>query len=256
MKIVTLIGTKDKTDFAFYLAHTMMTMNKNVLIVDATTVGNFLNGYFKPDDSDQPAHDEVFHTLKNIDVLCGAKDWVDVESKLRKNNTTTTNYDCILIDIDSISSLLEEWPESNLTLYISDNDRFNLAGDVPLLHRYFDEYETNTIRRVHFESVYKIPLDYIETLMKNRPDFDGNSVSFDYDDAELQLRMMMQHEHVIPYNKLNKAYKRVLNELSCELFEELTIRDVESKTKKPSIFSFRRKSTEDKEVSQQHTIGG
>lgn len=251
MKIVTLVGTKNKADFAFYLAHTIRTMKKNVLIVDATTAGIYLNGYFKPNDSEQPGSDEVVHTLKNIDVLCGASDWVDAESKLRMINTTTTNYDCILIDIDSVSSLIKEWPESNLTLYISDNDKFNLAGDVSLLHRYFDEYETSTIRRVHFESVYKIPADYIETLMNNRPTFE-NSFFFDYDDAELQLRMMMQHEHVIPYNKLNRAYKRVLYELSCELFEEMTIRDVENQTKK-RFFNFSRKKMEDK---QQHTIGG
>ncbi len=254
MKIVTLIGTKDKADFAFYLANTMHTMKKKVLIVDATTAVHYLNGYFQTNSSNQLESEGIVHTLKSIDVVCGATDWVDVERKLRMTNTTTTNYDCIVIDIDSISSLLKEWPESDLTLYVSDNERFNLTGDVSLLHRYFDENETSTIRRVHFESIYKIPADYIETLMKNRPTFDENSFVFDYDDAELQLKMMMQHEHVIPYNKLNKAYKRVLHELSCELFEEMTIRDVEKQTKK-HFLSFRRKGAEDK-ASQQHTIGG
>ncbi|MFJ8519405.1 hypothetical protein [Lysinibacillus xylanilyticus] len=254
MKIVTLIGTKNKTDFAIYLAHTMNTMKKNVLIVDATTFGHYQQGYFQVDGEYLSTPDVVFHSLRDIDIVCEANDWVDVEKKLRTVNTTTTNYDCILIDIDSTDGLLAEWPSSDLTLYVSDNEKFNLAGDVSLLHRYFDENDTTTLRRVHFESAYKIPADYIETLMKNRPTFEGNSIYFDYDEDELPLRMLMQHEHVIPFNKLNKAYKRVLQELSCELFEGMTIRDVESQTKR-SFFGIRPKNEKDK-ASQQQTIGG
>ncbi|MFJ7890545.1 hypothetical protein ACIQYL_21010 [Lysinibacillus xylanilyticus] len=255
MKIVTLIGTKDKTDFAFYLAHAVRAMKKNVLIVDATKAGNYLNGYFQTVDSYLPASDEVIHSLNNIDVLCEAANWVDVGEILRINNITTTNYDCIFIDLDSIESLLKEWPDSDMTLYVSDSERSNLAGDVPLLHRYFDEKETNTIRRIHFDSAYSIPADYIETIMQNRPSFDENSIEFDYDDEEIRLRMMMQHEHVIPYNKLNKAYKRVLHELSCELFQDMPIRDIANQTKKPFLANLRRKKSENN-ASHQQTIGG
>lgn len=255
MKIVTLLGTKNKTDFAFYLAYAMKSLKKNVLIVDATKGSHYLKGYFQPDDSYTSESTEVLHSLENIDVVFEATDWVDVERKLRNMNTTTTNYDCVIIDVDSTEGILKEWPDSNMLLYISDNERINLAGDVPLLHRYFDEKETNIIRRIHFESAYAIPSDYIETLMKNRPSFDENSFGFDYDEAETKLRMMMQHEHVIPFNKLNKAYKRVLHELSSELYQDMPMRDVENQTKKSFFGAFRRtKDTEEK--ASQHTIGG
>ncbi len=254
MKIVTLLGTKNKTDFAFYLAFAMDSLKKNVLIVDATIENRYIKGYFQPtDDSHMTVSSELLHSLQNIDVV-NAENWVDVERKLRNMNTTTTNYDCVIIDVDSTEVVLKEWPDSNMLLYISDNERFNLAGDVPLLHRYFDEKETNMIRRIHFDTAYSIPSDYIETLMKNRPSFDENSIDFDYDEVETRLRMMMQHEHVIPFNKLNKAYKRVLHELSSELYQEIPTRDVKNQTKKSFLGVFSRKSSEDK--ASQHTIGG
>lgn len=234
MKIVQLLGSRNKTDFALYLAHTITSSDKRVLVVDATADEVYRYGYVRYEEN------EYLHDLQKVEILCGARSWPEVEKNLAQVDEKVSNYDCIILDTDNLDSILADWPKADCVLYVSDNDRFNLMRDIPYLHRYLDENNVSEIRRIHFDSAFHLPYEYIQLLMNNCISFTENSKSLEYDEMLDRLRVMMQHEQVIPYSKLNKEYKLFLNELACELFDDLTIRDVQ-KLARNGLFSLRPK---------------
>lgn len=213
MKTIQLLGSRSKSDFTLYLGYTIASMKKRVLIVDATQREEYLYSYVRFQD------DEWLYDLQNVEILCGGiTTWLDVEEKLRLCNETTTNFDCIIVDATDGVTLDSNWPKFNEVLYVSDNDRANIMRDVQILHTYVDKFDVNEIRRVHFESAFSIPDGYINLLIHDRIRFSGLSESFEYDELEEKLRLIMQHDHVIPYNRLNKHYRKALQQLVSEWF--------------------------------------
>lgn len=213
MKLVQLVGTKNKADFAIYLAHTIANYEKRVLIVDATKDEIYRHGYTDLEEM------EYLYNLQNVEILIGAKNWKEVTNLLEYEGEKTNNYDCIIVDMDSINALIDDWPLFEEAIYVSDNDRINIVRDIPLLHRWQDENENRQLRRIHFESSYKLPENLIQLLMNNRIEFSPFSESLEYDDLESYLRLMMQHDKIIPYKKLSRLYKSFLKELVMEWFE-------------------------------------
>ncbi|MEV6689580.1 MULTISPECIES: ParA family protein [Bacillati] len=252
MKIIQLIGTRDKSDFALYLAHALTAVKKRVLVLDTTTNEIYRHGYTRL------TQDKYIYELQQIDILCGVKNWVDAEAKLLQVDEKPDNYDCIILDTDNIQSILADWPKPASTLYLSDSERMNIIRDVPLLHRFldnrfFDEYNLTELRQVHFESSYKLPSDYVLLLMNNRIEFSEESVIIDFDDLAPLLKGKMQHDQIIPYRQLSKEYKELLNEIACELFEDLDVRFV-GKAARNSWFSLRPKKVKEEIIGK--PIGG
>lgn len=213
MKIIQLIGTKNKADFAIYLAHTIANYEKRVLIVDATDTEIYRLGYTEMEE------DEYLFDLQNVEILVGAKHWGDVSRLLESEGEKASNYDCIIVDMDSVDTMIGDWPRFEETLYISDNDRINITRDIQLLHRWLDENEERHLRRIHFESSYRIPEGLIQLMMNHRIEFSPLSETMEYDDLEDRLRLMIQHDKIIPYKKLSRTYKSTLNQLVFEWFE-------------------------------------
>lgn len=236
MQVVQLLGTKDKTDFVLYLAHTLTSADKRVLVVDATKNEQYRYGYVRQEN-------ETLYNIQEVDIMCGCRNWDDVVEKLAIVHVKATDYDCIVIDADCIEKLLLNWPKPAMTLYISDSDRFNLMQDIEYLQCYLDTCDMLELRQIHFESAYKLPHDYLQLLMHNRISFSGNSKVLEYDELQGKLRCMMQHDQVIPYSKLPKKYKLFLNELACELFQDLNMRDLQN-TARTSLFGFHRKQSQ------------
>lgn len=241
MKIIELLGSKNKTDFAIYLAHTIASFEKRVLIVDATQGEFYRYGFTHLDEN------EYLYNLQNVEILIGAKDWRGVENLLNKENETSSNYDCILVDVDNVSTMIAEWPKFHEVLYVSDNDLLNIKKDVSLLHRWLDENENSHLRRIHFDSSYKLADGFIQVLMNNRIEFSPFSETIEYDDIENRLHLFMQYTQVIPYKKLNRTYKQILKELVEDWFEI----DEKPKTFKTTLFNFSKKDKHhEKEVKE------
>lgn len=235
-KLVQFIGTRNKTDFTFYFSHILTNLSKRVLIVDATSNEFYKNGYTHLDDG-QSLYD--FH---NIDILCGAKSWTEVEKLLISENEKTTNYDVILVDIDSTELLTNEWPDFDERFYVGDDEKINQSLDVELLHFLFDETESTKMKRITFTSTYKLLDEYFDNLMNHRVTWRSINYMIEPDELELSLRIQMQHEQMIPFKKLNKQYKDILFEIVSEMYQ-LHIKEI-NEAVKPSFFNFGRKQKE------------
>lgn len=229
MMKIQCLGTKDKSDFVLYLAHTITSQGKRVLVADSSIHARFLNGIATLEPN------ETIYEVQQVEIVCGVRSIGELKAKLKQANEKIENYDCLIIDVDDVSTLDQDWCNFDHTLYISDNDRFNINKDVTLLHRYLDYSGARTIRRVHFESIYRIPSGYIELKLNNRIEFAENSFEIEFDDKYEELRIMLQHNQLIPYKYLNKQYKRMLTDLVVEWYELLP-KDVE-KASKVSLFN-------------------
>jgi hypothetical protein len=230
MKTILLIGSRNKADFALLTSHVIKNLEKKVLIVDATADQIYRYGYTSLSKK------EYLYDFQGIDILCGAENWLQVEEKLRANNETTTNYDVVIVDMDSIQALTNEWPTFDERFYIGDEERLNQVRDVELLHRLFDETENTEMTRVMFEGRYRLDKSYFDNLMMNRAKWVSLIYSIEQDEFESDLRTLMQHELMIPFNKVSKQYREVLTDIVSGLFE-LHIEEINSAVK-PRFFNF------------------
>lgn len=228
MMKIQCLGTKDKSDFILYLAHTIAAQGKRVLVADSSKDARFFHGIATIEPN------ENIYEVQGIEIVCKAHSFAEVEQKLKADNEDISQFDCMIVDVDDVATLNKDWGKFDHTLYISDNDRFNINKDVDLLHRYLDNTSAQEIRRVHFESIYRIPSGYIELKMNHRASFSENSFEIEFDEKLEELRIMLQHNQVIPYKKLPKAYKNMLTELVVEWLALLP-KDVE-KAAKPNLF--------------------
>lgn len=224
---VQLLGTRSKVDFTMYLAHVIASQGKRVLVVDATISNRYMVGLARLEEGDQ------LYEVQNVEMIAAAS-WADLQARLKIEGEDIGHYDVVLVDIDSIAQILSCWEKFDVSLYVSDDDRFHIHKDIALLHRYLDEYDNKPIRRLHFKSQFKLPESLIELLMNNRIEFTLDSQEVEFDEQLERLFVMMQHNQIIPYNKLTKSYKRILNEFVVEWLG-LDRRDVE-KAAKPSLF--------------------
>ena len=228
MMKIQCLGTKDKSDFILYLAHTIASQGKRVLIADSSKEARFLNGIATIEP-----HEHIYE-VQEVEIVCNVRSLTEVEQKVKLDNENISSFDCLIVDMDDISIMERDWGNFDHTVYVSDNDRFNINKDVNLLHRYIDNSGAKEIRRVHFESIYKIPSGFIELKMNHRVKFSPNSFEIEFDEKLEELRIMLQHNQMIPYKHLSRDYKKMLTELVVEWFELLP-KDV-AKSAKPNLF--------------------
>lgn len=230
MKTIQFVGSRNKTDFTLYLSHLINKLNQRVLIVDTTEQNLYRHGYTRLDVG------QSLYEFQQIDILVGAKEWLDVEKLLRIEGESTTSYDTIIIDMDSEEIISNEWPIFDERYYIGDEERYHQILDVDLLHRLFDETEEKDIKRVTFKSGYELSSDYFDNLLNHRANWRSMNQIIEPDEFMIPLRIQMGHEHIIPFNKVNKQYKDVLTEIVSEIYQ-LHIKEVQDAVK-PPLFRF------------------
>lgn len=204
MKTIRLLGTRNKVDFSLYLARTITLQGKRVLVVDATQQALYQWGITRLEGNDS------LYEIDTVEVLKKVTSWDEVTQHVENEGETLESYDVVLVDIDNIDVMLGTWPSFDHSLYISDVDRYNITNDVPLINRYLDESKGELIRRIHIEGVYSIKEGYMDVLLNGREAFTWDSSVLEYDEFESKLRLMMQHDLIIPLHRLSKPYRQLL----------------------------------------------
>ncbi len=212
LKTIHFVGTRDKSDFVLYFAHVLDTMNKRVLIVDSTKNEWYRHSYTRYTDTQQ-----VFD-FQGIDILCGATNWLAVEKQLAAADETMTDYDVVLLDMDSKEMLEQDWPVFDERFYIGDFHRAHQSLDVELLHKLFEVTGTSELKRITFESNYRMNESYFETLLNQDVLWKSMNYLVEPDDMADVLRLRMQHDQIIPFKQLNRQYKELLSEIISDLY--------------------------------------
>lgn len=248
MKTIQLVGSRNKSDFTIYISHLLTKLGQRVLIVDTTEHGIYEHGFTRLNEG------QHLYDFQQIDILAGANEWLDIEKLLRNEGESTTNYDTVIVDMDSAKIISHEWPVFEERYYIGDDDRLNQMRDIDLLHLLFDETEDKNIKRVTFKSGYELNTDYFDNLMNHRASWRSMNFMVEPDEFMQPLRIQMGHDHIIPFNKVNKQYKDVLCEIISEIYE-MHIKEVQEVVK-PSLFRFGTKRVKKEKTEERALVIG
>lgn len=224
LKTIQFIGTRNKTDFVIYFAHILTNLDKRVLIVDSTRNEWYKHGFTRM------VNDQYLFDFQGIDILSGTTNWLDIEECLLRSGETTVGYDVILVDMDTTESLEQEWPDFNERYYVGDFDRAHQLLDAELIRMLFSTTGKNELKRITFESTFKLDGSFFESLLDTKVQWRSMNYLFESDEHIEGLRLHMQHDQTIPYKQLDKQYKQLLAELVSELYG-MHIQDVKDSVK-------------------------
>lgn len=244
LKSIQLIGTRNKSDFVMYLAHVFTNLEKRVLIVDSTNNEWYRNGFTRLEKN------QYLFDFQGIDILCGTKNWLDIEECLQRSGETTVGYDVILVDMDTTEALGQEWPIFTERFYVGDFDRAHQLLDAELIKTLFSTTKSNELKRITFESTYKVDSAYFENILEVDVKWLSMNYLFEPDEQAEGLRLYMQHDQAVPYKRLNKQYKQLLTEIVSALLE-VHIQEVKNAVKTP-FFKMQLKKSKEPMLDNMH----
>lgn len=239
MKLIQFIGTRNKTDFIIYFSHILTKLDKRVLIVDQTQNQLYRHGYTRLEE------EQNLFDFQGIDILCGMSSWPSLNNHLSQTNESVNDYDVVIFDMDSTTAIKGEWPTAQDRFYVGDFERLHQQRDMSLIRTLFHVTGSKELKRITFENRYKLDDSYFAFILGEEVLWRSDNYLVEPDEIVEDLRIQMQHEQEIPFNKLARQYKDVLIEMISSLFE-MHVKDIANAVK-PSYFKFKFKRTVSKE---------
>ncbi len=214
MKTIGFIGAYDKTDLIVYIAKVLATMNKKVLIVDATILQK--TKYIVP--TILPAQSYVT-TYEDIDIAVGFYDYESIKSYLGMSQNSSFNYDYIFIDSDNVDSILSfNVNTANKNYFVSGFDAYSLKRGIEILNGI---PERLTLTKVLFAK----NLNYEEEEYFNflslgvKADWTDETIYFPYEQGDGGVIIQNQMVQKIKFKKLTQLYKESLMYIGNELLD-------------------------------------
>ena len=129
MKKIGFIGAYDKTDLIVYVAKILTTLNKKVLVVDATV--NQKARYIVPTISPAATYVTDF---EDIDIAVGFSDMEGIKNYLGITQEQEWEYDILLVDTDNIAGLQAfELEEAQKNYFVTSLDNYSLKKGLETL---------------------------------------------------------------------------------------------------------------------------
>ncbi|WP_028393933.1 hypothetical protein [Bacillus cihuensis] len=209
---ILMLGTRDKTDFGMYLSHVFSGLDKKVLLVDSTEKQLYRDGYTTL------GKDRYLYDFQGVDILTGVKDWNSINTLLEKEDEKLSTYDVVLVDVDNLQNSLADWSGINTQLYVGDYERMNMQKDKQLLTRYIDETGNNEFFHISYYVRNKLEPDFFDELTGYRIQWKSLPIEIEFDEVDLQLRIIMQHNLQIPFKRLSNGYKEALTSIVTAIY--------------------------------------
>lgn len=229
MKVLLHFGTRKKADYLLYLAHALKDLKKRVLVVDLTRNGLYRNGYIPLDSK------EYLYDFQGIDIMADTGHWSDIPEILSKYNEDLENYDVVLLDVDHIDVLQHDWPVIDDFIYVGDFERDHITQDVEMIEHVLSLPNAPKIRRITFASKFKMNANFIEVLIDGEVKWNSIHMLFEYDELLELLRLTIQHQQEIPFSKLNRQHKELINGYISELYH-LHLDEIRDSQKSGNLF--------------------
>lgn len=240
VKLLQLVGSRNKSDLVMYIAHMLSNLEKRVLVVDVTQNRLYERGFTRL------GKDQCLYDFQGIDILCGTTNWFDIEECLLRAGETTVAYDLVIVDMDTTEVIEQEWPEFHDRFYVGDFDRANQILDLQLLKHLFQHSGSNVMKRITFETRSNLDSAVFDNLLNEPVEWRSMNYLFEADEYMNDLRVRMQHDQEVPYRRLSKQHRELLTEIVSALFE-LHVKDIEDAVKS-SFFRLPFKRTKSNEL--------
>ena len=129
MKKIGFIGAYDKTDLIIYVAKILTTLQKKVLVVDATT--NQKARYVIPVINPTTMYVTEY---EEIDIAVGFSDFSDIKKYLGIPEEQEFEYDIVLIDTDNIGGIHNfELSNAQKNYFVTSFDAYSLKKGLEAL---------------------------------------------------------------------------------------------------------------------------
>jgi len=228
MKVIGLIGYVDKYDFAINLAKSINTMDKSVLVVDATADRKLK--YVVPSlDNIGTAYVTQYN---NIDFAVGFDSMYDVENYMCEQSINIGLYDYIIIDIDSPKTY-EFFRTRGIDkiYFFIHTDVLAVAKNKDIIKSikvYNPDEETIDMTKVIFKDyMSRTAENYFERQIESyNIKWDENMYEIFMDERDKVVNTDSQFSGLIDLKKHTVPYLNVISEITANILEDVTHKDV------------------------------
>lgn len=217
MRIIGFIGIYDKSDLIMYLGKIITSLNKKVLIIDATSTQKMR--YIIPAISPTKSYITQY---EQFDVAVGFESLEDVKKYLGATDEEYIEYDYILIDMDAdwefrdfdMSNAYKNYFVTNYDTYIIKKG-IELVGSLP---------EKIRMTKVIFSrDMLKVDDEYLDYLTSSYDvEWDNYKIRFPYEDGDHTVIMENQRLARIKFKKLSMQYREAMAELVEQIMEKVS----------------------------------
>lgn len=217
MKKIGFIGAYDKTDLIVYVAKILTTLNKKVLVVDATV--NQKARYIVPTISPAATYVTDF---EDIDIAVGFSDMEGIKNYLGIAQEQEWEYDILLVDTDNIAGLQAfELEEAQKNYFVTSFDNYSLKKGLETL---IELKVPMSLTKVLFsKEMLKEEDDYLNFLsLGHKVIWNEYRIYFPIENGDLTVIYENQRVAKIKLKKLSVQYKDGLVYLAEEILGDVS----------------------------------
>ena len=211
MEQISFIGVCDKKDLILNVAKVMSTLNKSVLIVDATIMQRLR--YIAPRISNTPTYISEYD---GIDIAVGFMNLMGIANYLGRNSI---DYDYVLIDTDNpqtFNSFMVQ--NSKINFFVTSYDEFELQRSLEILSVIKDNI--NLTKVIISSDIDNKHDEYMDHLLENFPiTWSQEKILFADTDADRQATLVAQLIKQIEIKNYSSPYKDALEYLISLILE-------------------------------------
>lgn len=212
MKKIGFIGAYDKTDLIIYVAKILTTLQKKVLVVDATT--NQKARYVIPVINPTTMYVTEY---EEIDIAVGFSNFSDIKKYLGIPEDQEFEYDIVLIDTDNIEGIQNfDLSNAQKNYFVTSFDAYSLKKGLEAL---VDLKSVMSLTKILYsKEMLKEEDDYLNFLsLGYKIIWSENRIYFPIENGDLSVIYENQRVAKIKFRKLSIQYKDSLAYLAEEI---------------------------------------
>lgn len=217
MKKIGFIGAYDKTDLILYIAKILTTLNKKVLVIDATI--NQKARYVVPVINPTTMYVTEY---EEIDIAVGFTNIEDIKKYLGLSEGQDLEYDIVLVDTDNKKGLYQfNLEEAQKNYFVTSFDVYSLKKGIEILS---ELKNTINLTKVLFsKEMLKEEDDYLNFLsLGYKIIWNEYRVYFPIENGDLSVIYENQRVAKIKFKKLSVQYKDGLAYLAEEILGDVS----------------------------------
>lgn len=212
MKKIGFIGAYDKIDLMIYVAKILSTLNKKVLVVDATInqKARYVIPVINPSKSYVTEYEE-------IDIAVGFNDFKEIKAYLGMDQDQELEYDFVFVDTDNSEGLNKfNLQESFKNYFVSSFDAYSLKKGLEVLSGL---KSVMSLTKILFSKEMSVEEDeYLNFLsLGYKIIWNENKIYFPIENGDLSVIYENQRVAKIRFKKLSVEYKDQLEYISEEI---------------------------------------
>lgn len=237
MKVIGLLGYKEKVDLVTSLAKTIQMMGKAVLVIDATADQKYK--YVIPTlDVIEKAYVTQFDS---VDYAVGFESMNDVENYMTKQKINIGLYDYVFIDIDN-SNTYEFFRSRtfNKIYLIMDTSMLGYKKNLEILNSIkiysVDEVEAKITRILYRGYMTRTSEKFLEMKFKAiEANWDEREYEIVESEQDMMLYLDFQISGFIQIRKHSRMFRASVTDMVVQIMEEVTPSEVKRAIRKGGI---------------------